>query len=49
MIIFNNIFIMNILLNILHLLSKYKWVIPCEITKKSAILTPTLFDFDENW
>ena len=25
------------------------WVIPCEITQKSAILTPTAFDFGENW
>ena len=25
------------------------WVIPCEITQKSTILTPTLFDFGENW
>ena len=25
------------------------WVNPCEITQKSAILTPTLFDFGENW
>ena len=25
------------------------WVIPCEITQKSAILTPTPFDFGENW
>ena len=25
------------------------WFIPCEITQKSAILTPTLFDFGENW
>ena len=24
-------------------------VIPCEITQKSAILTPTPFDFGENW
>ena len=24
-------------------------IIPCEITQKSAILTPTLFDFGENW
>ena len=23
--------------------------IPCEITQKSAILTPTPFDFGENW
>ena len=28
---------------------KYIWVIPCEITQKSAILTPTPFDFGENW
>ena len=25
-----------------------KWVIPCEIIQKSAILTPNLFDFSEN-
>ena len=25
------------------------WVIPCEITQKSAISTPTPFDFGENW
>ena len=25
------------------------WVIPCEIIQKSAILTPTPFDFGENW
>ena len=32
-----------------HLTSIHPWVIPCEITQKSAILTPTPFDFGENW
>ena len=33
----------------LYIFANNFWVIPCEITQKSAILTPTPFDFGENW